>query len=139
MGEPTNNGLDLLEKYQNEIAEFLKFDELNMKDVQMSLPSVRHYWVGRLMFHKQKIKKLERGKRLIAYSLKEKIEKESPLHVKAQTINNAIESHEAYLKIQEEIANEEIIVEFLTKVEANFRDTQYGLSNLVKIVTLETT
>lgn len=137
--EKSVSTLDILEKYQKEIAEFLKFDELNMKDVQMSLPSVRHYWVGRLMFHKQRIKKLERGKKVVYQSLKEKVENSSPVHIKNVEMNKAIVSHEAYLKIEEEIANEEIIVEFLTKVELNFRDTQYGLSNLVKIIALETT
>ena len=42
-------------------------------------------------------------------------------------------------KIEIEIADHELLVEYLTKVEMNFRDAQYGLNNLTKIITLETT
>jgi hypothetical protein len=133
------SAIDLLPQYYQQIEKFLKFDELNMKDTQMSLAAVRHYWVGRLMHHKQQIIKLKKYKTKIYKTLKEKIEQESPLDLKPATINNSIISHEAYLKIDEEIANEELIVEFLSKVEMNFRDAQYGLNNLIKIITLETT
>jgi hypothetical protein len=129
----------LLPEYHQAIEKFLKFDELNMKDVQMSLASVRHYWVGRLMFHKQQIIKLKKYKNKVYKTLKEKLEQESPIELKASTVNNSIINHEAYLKIDEEIANEELLVEYLTKVEMNFRDAQYGLNNLTKIITLETT
>jgi hypothetical protein len=56
-----NTSKDLFIEYHQKIEEFLKIDELNMKDAQMALPSVRHYWVGRLMFHKQQINKLKKG------------------------------------------------------------------------------
>jgi hypothetical protein len=60
MSEKTS--IDLFQEYHQKIEEFLKIDELNMKDAQMSLPSVRHYWVGRLMYHKQQINKLKKAK-----------------------------------------------------------------------------
>ena len=37
-----NTSRDLFEEYHKKIEEFLKIDELNMKDAQMSLPSIRH-------------------------------------------------------------------------------------------------
>lgn len=141
MSEKKSNDqtLDLLTKYQQQIASFLKFDELNMKDVQMSLPATRHYWVGRLMFHKQQIIKLEKYKKTVYRTIREKIENSSPLNLKQTTIHNSIVNHESYQTIEEEIANEQLLVEFLSKVESNFRDAQYGLNNLTKIITLETT
>jgi len=130
---------DLFLEYHLKIEQFLKIDEMNMKDVQMALPSVRHYWVGRLIFHKQQIAKLKSTKEKARKTIREKIESESPITLNNKTITDSIQNHEIMLKIDEEIANHELLVEFLTKVEANLRDSQYGLNNLTKIITLETT
>jgi hypothetical protein len=134
-----NTSRDLFEEYHKKIEEFLKIDELNMKDAQMSLPSIRHYWVGRLMFHKQQIAKLKKAKDKAAKTLKEKIESESPIGLNPKTISNSIQSHEIMQRIDDEITNNELLVEYLTKVESNLRDAQYGMNNLTKIITLETT
>lgn len=130
---------DLLVEYHQKIEQFLKIDELNMKDAQMALPSVRHYWVGRLMHHKQQIHKLEKTKETANKTLRQKIEMESPIGLSPKTIADSISRHEVMQKINDEIANHELLVEYLTKVEANLRDAQYGMNNLTKIITLETT
>jgi hypothetical protein len=130
---------DLFSEYHQKIEEFLKIDELNMKDAQMSLPSVRHYWVGRLMHHKLQVNKLKKAKEKATKTLKQKIEHESPIGLSPKTIAESISHHEIVQKIDEEIINNELLVEYLTKVEANFRDAQYGMNNLTKIITLETT
>lgn len=134
-----NNVSDLFVEYHKKIEEFLKIDELNLKDAQMSLPQVRHYWVGRLMFHKQEINKLKKYKDLASRKIREKINQESPVGLTPKTIAEAILNNEAIKKLDEEIINNELLVEYLTKVESNFRDAQYGLNNLTKIITLETT
>ena len=105
----------------------------------MALPSVRHYWVGRLMFHKQQIQKLKKAKDKAAKTIKQKLEAESPVSLNIKTINDSILSNEVIIKIEEEINNNELIVEYLNKVESNLRDAQYGMTNLTKIITLETT
>lgn len=132
----TNN---LFQEYHEKIEAFLKFDELNIKDAQMALPSVRHYWVGRLMFHKNQIIKLKKAKEKAIKTLKNKLEEESPVTLSIKTISESVANHEIIIKIDEEINNNEILVEYLSKVEANFRDAQYGMTNLTKIITLETT
>jgi hypothetical protein len=130
---------DLFLEYHQKIEEFLKIDELNLKDAQMSLPSVRHYWVGRLMFHKQQIGKFKKAREKATKALRQKLEHESPVGLTSKTITESITQNDIVLKIDDEIANHEILVEYLTKVENNFRDAQHGLSNLTKIITLETT
>jgi hypothetical protein len=130
---------DLFLEYHKKIEEYLKIDELNMKEAQMTLPSVRHYWVGRLMFHKQEILKLKKIKEAAAKKIKKHIESESPVGLSPKTISESINSHEVIIKIDEDIVNHELLVEYLSKVEMNFRDAQYGLNNLTKIITLETT
>ena len=130
---------DLLIEYHEKIAEFLKFDELNIKEAQLTLASVRHYWVGRLMFHKQQITRFKKAKDKAAKSLRQKLEHESPIGLTVKTIFESITNSEIMQKIEEEIVNQELLVEYLAKVESNLRDAQYGMNNLTKIITLETT
>ena len=131
--------IDLFTEYHQKIEEFLKIDELNMKDAQMALPSVRHYWVGRLMFHKQQINKLKKTKEKATKALRIKLENESPIGLSPKTIAESISKHEVMQKIDDEITNNELLVEYLSKVEMNFRDAQFGMNTLTKIITLETT
>jgi hypothetical protein len=130
---------DLFFEYHQKIEEFLKFDELNLKEVQMTLPATRHYWVGRLMFHKQQINRLKKAKEKAVKMLRQKLEHESPIGLTQKTISESICQNEVVLKIDQEILDNELLVEYLTKVEMNFRDAQHGMSNLTKIITLETT
>ena len=129
----------LMLEYHQKIEEFLKFDELYLKESQMTLAAVRHYWVGRLMFHKTQISKLKKAKEKAIKTLRQKLEDESPVGLNIKTINESIGSHELILKVDEEIASNELLVEYLGKVEANLRDAQYGMNNMIKIITLETT
>jgi hypothetical protein len=139
IGMSEKSAMDLFSEYHEKIGEFLKIDELNMKDAQMNLPSVRHYWVGRLMFHKHEINRLKKAKDEASRRLRTRIQAESPVGLTAKTINESIASHEVVQKIEDEILNQELLVEYLSKVEHNFRDAQYGMNNLTKIITLETT
>ena len=131
--------VELFKEYFDNIQNFLKIDELNLKEAQMSLPSVRHYWVGRLMVHKQEINKLRKLRDTACKKLRQKLENESPVGLTNKTLADSVNSHEIVQKIDEELANNELLVEYLTKVESNFRDAQYGLNNLTKVITLETT
>ena len=60
MEEQEQTPISLIAKYSEEIKKYVSVDEFNMKQIQMDLPATRHYWVGRLMFHKQEILKLKR-------------------------------------------------------------------------------
>ena len=133
------NSGELFFEYHKKIEDFLKIDELNLKDVQMSLAATRHYWVGRLMFHKQKISKLKQTKEKALKILRQKLEEESPVGLSSKTVMTSLAQNETVLKLDEDISNNEFLVEYLTKVESNLRDAQHGLTNLTKIISLETT
>ena len=91
------------------------------------------------MFHKQQIARLKKIRQQAAKTIKHKLEDDSPLSLSIKTITESVNSNDTVLKIEEEIINHELLVEYLTKVESNLRDAQYGMNNLVKIITLETT
>lgn len=139
MDEPKESTLSLIQKYEEEIKKYVTVDEFNMKQVQMDLPSIRHYWVGRLMFHKQEILKLKKLRKTAQLKISEKIQEESPVGLTHKTVHVASDNHPIIVKIDDQIAENEILVEYLTKIESNFRSLSYDLKNIIEIVKLETT
>lgn len=105
----------------------------------MDLPSARHYWVGRLMFHKQEILKLKKLRKQAHQKITEKMQHESPVGINHKTLGVASDNHPVVIKIDEQIAENELLIEYLTKIEANFRSISYDIKNLIEIVKLETT
>ena len=130
---------ELFQRYNDEIKDKVIVDELNMKEVQMSLPATRHYWVGRLMFHKQEILKLKKLRKEAIKKITEKLESESPVALTVKTIDSAVNEHPIIHKIDEQVAEQELLVEYLSKIENNFRSLSYDIKNLIEIVKLETT
>lgn len=136
-----NSEQTLFEKYNDEIKKFVTVDEFNMKQIQMDLPSIRHYWVGRLMFHKQEVLKLKKLRKQAEQKILEKVKEESPVGLTDATLKQVASNanHPVLSKIDEQIAENELLVEYLLKVETNFRSLSYDIKNLIEIVKLETT
>jgi beta-glucosidase/6-phospho-beta-glucosidase/beta-galactosidase len=134
-----SSSVSLFEKYEQEIKKFVTVDEFNMKQIQMDLPSSRHYWVGRLMFHKQEILKLKKLRKQAQVKITDKMQEESPVGITHKTASIASDNHPVILKIDEQIAENELLVEYLTKIESNFRSISYDIKNLIEIIRLETT
>ena len=129
----------LIEKYHNEIELAIKIDEFNMKQIQMDLPQKRHYWVGRLMHHKIQIQKLKEQRKKASIEIYKHLKKESPIGLNEKVVNVTVENHEFIKKIDNKISDQEILVEYLTRIESNFRDASFSIKNLIAIITLETT
>lgn len=139
MEDQEQSPISLIEKYNDEIKKYVTVDEFNMKQIQMDLPATRHYWVGRLMFHKQEILKLKKIRKEAQRKITEKLEHESPVGLNPKTLEQAQQNHPIIGKIDTQIAEHELVVEYLSKIEANFRSVSYDIKNLIEIVKLETT
>ena len=139
MDDQRQSPILLIERYNEEIKKYVTVDEFNMKQVQMDLPASRHYWVGRLMFHKQEILKLKKFRKEAQKKIADKLEHESPVGLNPKTLEQAQQNHPLITKIDGEIAEHELVVEYLGKIEANFRSISFDIKNLIEIVKLETT
>jgi hypothetical protein len=139
MEDQEQSVISLIEKYNEEIKKYVTVDEFNMKQVQMDLPATRHYWAGRLMYHKQEILKLKRLRKEAQKKIADKLEHESPVGLNPKTLEQAQQNHPLITKIDSQIAEHDLIVEYLGKIEANFRSISFDIKNLIEIVKLETT
>lgn len=129
---------DMLSGYIDEMQLDLEVDEVNMKEVQMKLPAIKHKWVGRLMRHKASIASLHRRKNDLKSKAATKIKNDSMYNLSDAGLDKLIERQGAIIDINEQIEDESLIVEFLEKSERIFSSLSFDLKNLVEMVKLET-
>ncbi len=132
------NASELFKKYKLEIEEAVKVDQSNVKDVQLKLPSTKHFWVARLIEAKLDLNKLQKLKTEIKNSLLQKIIEESPVTISRKNALELAENREEVKKITEEIYIQELLVLYLEKVESTvLRNMSYDISNIIKLIDLE--
>jgi hypothetical protein len=130
--------MDILDKFKEEIVKDLKIDEMNLLDKQMMLPSLKHKWVARLIDAKRELNALNRRKKVLRESVLEEFKKNGiPPGILKSTIDNKISCSDPMLKLQEEIEEKEIVVEYLEKVEVIFKNMSFDLKNIVEINKME--
>lgn len=137
--EPEKDLLTTLQEYNERLEAQVSLNELNVKDIQLDLPNKRHYWAGRLVHHKACILKLQRLRKTAVTKAKEKITQETPIGLDARSIKQSADNHPVVQKIDDAIADHEVIVEYLTKIENNFRALSFDIKNLIALIQLETT
>jgi hypothetical protein len=128
---------EVLSNYIQQIKNDLEINQINIADVARKLPARRHHWAARLIEHKIKINELEKQKSNIIKEVSAKIGRDSPVLMSSKTIQNAAEGSNDIQSINEQIASNKLIVEFLEQVQKNFFSTSHDVRNIVEIMKLE--
>jgi len=131
--------MDIFEKYNEEIKEDVKLDQLNLLDKQLMLPALRHKWVSRLMIQKRNRNELEKKKKELKYEVLKTLSKEIPTGIPKTALEAKVESTDTIQKINEDIQECNLLIDYLDKVENIFRSMTYDLKNVIDITKLETT
>ena len=132
--------MDFFEKIKHEINSVLVLDRINLLEKQLMLPAIKHKWVARLIDQKRLKSSLETKKKLLkADVLKTLQDSGIPSNLPKAALDRKIESSDSILKIDEQIKETEIIIEYLEKVENICRSLTYDIKNAVDLEKLETT
>ena len=133
--------MDYLDKYNEELKEDTKIDELNLLQKQLMLPGIKHKWVARLIQAKRQLNQLQKKKKLTYVAVLSVLESQNaiPPGLTKSTLDKKIESSDSVQKIIQDIEDTELIIEYLEKVENILRSMTYDVGNITKIMTLENT
>jgi hypothetical protein len=129
---------NLFEQYENEITLDTQIDELNIMEKQLRLPAIKHKWVSRLINQKRHLNQLNKKRKEIKENVLSKL-KDIPQGIPKKILDSKLESTEQIVKIDEEINETTLLVEYLEKVEHIFKTMSYDLKNIIDINKLETT
>jgi hypothetical protein len=130
--------VSLLDQYIDEIEKDLQINEFNLKDSSMKTPARKHYWVSKLIRHKRNLLSLRQQRDIIKKEVVKKIIEESPVKVTVPVAEKASYRHDKMVEISQKINEEELIIEFLEKTEKTFTSMTYDISNIIKVIQIET-
>jgi len=131
--------MDIFKDYIKELESDTKVDELNLKEKALYLPGIKAKWVSRLINHKNNLHRLEKQKPKILSNCIEKVKSEAPIKLHNAVAKEKAETMEELYDINNKISEEKNVIEFLEKVEKIFSSMSFDISNIIKIVQLETT
>lgn len=129
--------MELLERYIQEITNDLKVDELNIKDVQMRLPSRKHFWAARLIKHKIDLSKIKQDKDKTRRDLIQKVSQTTPVKLSLPSLEKTVDSLEEMEELKTCIREHELIIELLEKTEKNFNSMTFDIKNIIELMKLE--
>jgi len=128
---------DLMTKYKTEFEEDAVINEFNLKDKQLMLPGIKHKYVAYLIQHKVRKHELENIKK---EAIEELFKKENlDIGLSKQSMEKKYENSAPIQKINSLIKEQDIIIDYLEKIEIISKSMTYDISNIIKIMELETT
>lgn len=123
----------MLKRYISEIEQDLVVTDFNIKEVQLRLPSRKHFWVSRLIDAKVTRDKLQKRKKILKKDLVDKIINKSPVKITAQTADAAAERSDEIVEINDSIKEYDYIVEYLEKVEKILSTMHWEIKNIIQL------
>jgi hypothetical protein len=130
--------MELLEKYIKEMGEDVELNEFEMKDVQMKLPALKHKWVGRLVRHKGELERYQENRDKILKQVAQEIIDTATYQVTLASAQKAAEKHASVKRVDENIKEHKLIIDFLEKSEKIFTSMSFDIKNIIEIMKLET-
>lgn len=121
--------------YKEAIEKDLKIDQFNIHNKINEIPSLKHYWVAKLIESKIELKQLQRKKS----DLIKKVQSSTDVGIKisTQSAKEILSKSPVIAEINDEIEELELIIEYLEKAEKIFSSTTFDLKNAIELMKME--
>lgn len=130
--------MDVISKYNEELLEDLKLDQINILDKQLMLPALKHKWVARLIQTKKQKNDLEKRKKSLREEVLKKFEETGmPKGVPKVAIKEKVDSTKTISEISLTIEECDLLIEYLEKIEKILSSMTYDVGNAAKLLALE--
>lgn len=124
--------------YIKELKEDTLVNELTLKEKSLMLPGLKAKWVSRLINHKNSLSDLEKKKKKLLKSIIPKVRESLPVKLNDNVIRDSAENTKEIHEINEKIEEQKNIIDFLERTEKIMSSFSFDISNIVKVVQLET-
>lgn len=132
--------MEFFDKIKKEIQDDLKLDRISLLEKQLILPAIKHKWVSRLIEQKRTKNFLQKKKKMLKEEvLKTLTDNGIPMNIPKASLDKRVESSDTIKKIDQEIEETELIIDYLEKVESICRSMTFDIKNAVELEKLETT
>ncbi len=129
--------MDLIKRYKEEIGNDLVINDFNIKEVQLRLPSRKHFWAARLIDAKIELYSLQKQKKTLKKQIVKRLQQESPIKLTQQSAEIAAESSNEISSLNDQIKDYEFVIEYLDKATAVLNQVGWDIKNIIEIQKLE--
>jgi hypothetical protein len=131
--------MDIIEKYAQDVAADAAIDEINVKEVAMRLPGIKHKWVARLINHKRPLYALENERAELVERTVKKIKEKNEIQLSKTAMISKISSFDTVKSLDDKMSEQKAIIEYLEHVESIFRYMTNDVKNVIEIMKMELT
>ena len=128
---------DLFKKYKESLEKDLDINRLNLDEKALALPSIKHFWVAKMIEAKIEINELELEKKKLFKILAESEQMQEAAYSK-ETIQKIFNNSEKVKEINEKIEELKLIVEYLTDVKYVLGRATDDIKNRIELEKAET-
>lgn len=121
--------------YKEGIEKDLKIDQFNIHNKINEIPSLKHYWVAKLIESKIELKQLQRKKSDLIKKVQSSVD--VGIKISTQSAKEMISKSPVIAEINDEIEELELIIEYLEKAEKIFSSTTFDLKNAIELMKME--
>lgn len=128
---------EIIERYSNELKPEININKLDLDNHQSKLPSLKHKWAARYINHKRKLIKLKAQKRTLSNRLVSNYIENAPVKINVNIAEKSIQQDTSILEINSKIEQEELLLEYLEKIQNIVNNIQWDIKNLIELEKLE--
>jgi len=128
----------IIDRYCEELGPEIRLNKLSLDEQQLTLPSLKHKWASRFINHKKNLIKLKNEKKSIFKNLVHEYIENSPVKINLNIAEKAVINNKKILIIDEKIEQENLILEYLEKIQNIVNNIQWDIKNLIELEKLET-
>lgn len=130
--------MELFNKYVEEIQKDTKIDDFNIKQIQLMLPTRKHYWATKLLIHKKELNDLINQRKETINKLVLEVMEKSDVMLSRANAEKAVLKSKIIKDLDSQIDELGYVVELLEKAEQIFKGMSYDIKNIIEIQKLET-
>ena len=132
-------GMDMkiIEELINELDKDTSMSELNIRDVQLKLPGIKHKSAGRLIRAKISLQELFNKRREVKQSTVDKLKEEAPYELSDPAADKMADRYDKVQEISDMINEHKLLIELLEKAEKIFGSMTFDIKNMIEIMKLE--
>jgi len=128
---------EVLQRYIEEVDSDLKIDQFNVKQVQMSAPGRKHFWVARLINSKIELNKLKSKKKTLKDGVVKALLMSAPTKMSQNALSIAAEKNTNIRELTDKIIELETIVEYLDHVVRIVGNLHWEIKNIIELLQME--
>lgn len=128
---------DLIEKYRTEFKEDVLYNQMNILDKTLELPTIRHKWSSRLVYARKAITTFENKKKNIKKAAIDKFSETSDRLPKA-AMDAKLEESDTVKELTAKIDLYKRLASYLEQCEKNLYSASFDMKNSIELIKMET-